>query len=106
MENYLKLLRFLRGHRKLFSVAVATMFVASFFEVFQLSLLVPMVDVIFTHKKIVLPNALPHFIENLVNHLNSMDPARLFPLFIGGFVVLLLFKNILMFGYQYFMGDV
>jgi len=106
MKDYLRLLRFLKNHRKLFAVAVGTMFVASFFEVFQLSLLVPMTDRIFNNKKIIIPNELPEFMRNIVDHFNAMDPQALFPLFLGGFICIILLKNFLVFAYQYLMGDV
>jgi subfamily B ATP-binding cassette protein MsbA len=106
MRNYVKLLRFLNGHRKLFSTAVLTMLVASFFEGFQLSLLVPMTDRIFNNKKIVVPNELPGFIEAGIEKLNSIDQVTLFwafPLFV---IIVLLVKHVFVFGYQYLMSDV
>ncbi len=106
MKNYIKLLSFLKGHRKLFSLAVITMLIASFFEVFQLSLLVPMTDRIFNNRQIIVPNKLPAFITTIIDKLNNLEPQALFPMFIIGFVIVLLLKNILVFGYQYLMGDV
>ncbi len=106
MKDYLRLLHFLKNHRKLFFIAVGTMFVASFFEVFQLSLLVPMTDRIFNNKQIIIPNELPKFMRGIVDHFNAMDPHTLFPLFLIGFVCVILLKNILVFAYQYLMGDV
>ncbi|VAX37258.1 Lipid A export permease/ATP-binding protein MsbA [hydrothermal vent metagenome] len=106
MKNYFKLLKFLKGHEKLFFLAVGTMFIASFFEVFQLSLLAPMTDRIFNNNQIIIPNELPKFFANKVEWFNTMDPKKLFPFFLVGFFVLLLIKNILVFTYQYLMGDV
>ncbi|MBF0522613.1 MAG: ABC transporter ATP-binding protein [Candidatus Omnitrophica bacterium] len=105
MRNYLKLLEFLKGHRKLFTVAVITMFVSSFFEVFQLSLLVPMTDRIFNNKQIVIPNNLPKILIDIVHKLNGIEPATLFPMFLIGFAVMMILKNISIFAYQYFMND-
>jgi len=106
MKNYLKLLRFLEHHRKLFFIAVGTMFVASFFEIFQLGLMVPMTDRVFNNKKMIIPNELPVFAQNFVEKINNMDPQALFPIVLFGFVGLLLLKNILVFAYQYLMSDV
>lgn len=106
MKNYIKLLGFLKGHRKLFSIAVFTMFIASFFEVFQMSMLVPMTDRIFNNKQIVIPNTLPPFAADFVAKLNAIDPHAMFPYFIIGFVFVLILKNGLTFGYQFLMGDV
>ncbi len=108
MKNYLKLLSFLKGHRKLFFMAVGTMFVSSFFEVFNMSLLVPLVDIGFTGKKIVVPNQshLPAFARHTIDRLNAADVHTLIPLLLGAFFILMLTKNALVFGYQYLMGDV
>lgn len=106
MKNYLKLLQFLKGHRKLFFIAVSIMFVASFFEAFQMSMLVPMVDIIFTGKEIVIPNRMPNFVADFIRYLNEMDRMRLLPLLLTGFGVMVVFKNCLVFSYQYLMGDV
>ncbi|HQP10867.1 MAG TPA: ABC transporter ATP-binding protein, partial [Candidatus Omnitrophota bacterium] len=106
MENYIKLLRFLKGHRKLFSVAVLTMLISSFFEGFQLSLLVPMTDRIFNNKKIVVSNQLPGFIQVWIDKFNEVEPATLFWIFPIIVIVVLLLKNIFIFAYQYLMSDV
>ena len=93
MQNYFKLLSFLKGHKRLFTWAVVAMFIASLFESVQLSLLVPLTDRIFTNKTIIPPSKLPPFLMNLVDHLNAIDSHRLF--FYMPFVVffLLLTKN-------------
>ncbi|MBI5023955.1 MAG: ABC transporter ATP-binding protein [Candidatus Omnitrophica bacterium] len=105
MKNYLKLLKFLKAHARLFSVAVATMFVSSFFEGFQLSLLVPMTDRIFNNKPIVIPNQLPAFLANFIERLNSMTPEALFAIFPFVVIIALLIKNLFVFCYQYLMSD-
>ena len=107
MKNYLKMLQFLKGHEKLFVLSVVIMFVASFFEVFQFTMIVPMVDVVFNNKDIAVPNKLPGFIEGVISRLNAVEPTisllvQLSLIFTG----LILFKNLLVFGYQYMMSDV
>ena len=106
MKNYIKLLSFLKGHRKLFSAAVLTMFVASFFEGFSLSLLVPMTDRIFNNKQIVIPNKLPGFVESFIDKLNTTDPMTLFWIFPFAVIGVLLLKHLFVFAYQYLMSDV
>ncbi len=106
MKNYIKLLCFLKGHRRLFSVAVLTMFIASFFEVFQLSLLVPMTDRIFNDKKIMVTNDLPDFIQVWIDKLNAIEPTTMFWIFPILVISGLLLKHIFTFGYQYLMSDV
>jgi len=82
------------------------MFVASFFEGFQLSLLVPMTDRIFNNKKIVVPNQLPGFIQSGIDKLNATDPTTLFWVFPIMVISVLLLKHLFVFGYQYLMSDV
>ena len=53
MQGYLKLLHFLKDHKKLFGVAVVAMFFSSLFEGFQISFLIPVTDRIFNKKEIV-----------------------------------------------------
>src|SRR3989344_2774297 len=105
MRNYFKLLKFLKGHTRLFSVAVVTMLISSFFEGFQLSLLVPMTDRIFNNKPIVIPNKLPAFITGFVDRLNSMTPEAMFAAFPMVVLIGLLIKNLFVFAYQYLMSD-
>ena len=106
MDNYLKLLRFLKDHKKLFGIAVLTMFISSFFEVFSITLMAPLIDVIFNKKKLIVPNELPAFLRRTVDSFNAMDPNQLFPMIVAGFMVMLVLKNILVFAYQYWMNDV
>jgi subfamily B ATP-binding cassette protein MsbA len=82
------------------------MFVASFFEVFQLSLLAPMTDRIFTRKKIIIPNQVPAFAQNIIDKFNNTDPTQILGWILSGFVVMLIIKNLLTFAYQYLMGEV
>ena len=106
MNNYFKLLSFLKNHRKLFSTAVFTMFVASLFEGFQLSLLVPMTDRIFNNKKIATPGNLPEFISAFIDKLNTIEPETMFWIFPVVVICAMVIKHIFIFAHQYLMGDV
>lgn len=106
MKDYFKLISFLKGHLKLFSVAVVVMLVSSFFEVFQFSMLIPLTDRIFTNKKIVIPNQLPQPLTAIIDKLNSIEPQALFPMLLIGFSIVMVIKNVLVILYQYLMSDV
>ena len=73
MKNYFKLLQFLKGHRKRFFTAIIFILLSSTFEGVQLTLILPVIDRIFTNKKIVVPNQVPHFINQIVNYFNAVD---------------------------------
>lgn len=106
MRNYIKLLAFMKNHRKLFSVAVFTMLIASLFEGFQLSLLVPMTDRMFNNKKIAVPNELPGFLQSGVDKLNAIHPDTLWVMFPIMVIGVLIIKHLFIFGYQYLMSEV
>ena len=78
MSNYLKMLRFLKGHQGRFGVAIIFIILSSLFEGVQLSFILPVIDRIFTNKPIIIPNKVPAFLTHLVNKLNSTDPSTLF----------------------------
>lgn len=106
MSDYLKLLRFLKGHTREFSLAVFFMLISSIFEGAQFSLLVPLTDRILTNKKIILPNQVPEFFQNLVDHFNNMDVGTLFWVLPLGFFVMIVIKLATTFCYDYLMNDV
>ena len=99
MNNYLKLLKFLKGHKKLFTWAIVTMFLSSFFEVFQFSLLVPIMDRVVNDRQIIVPNKLPDWIMNIIAFLNGLDGKSMLPPFVIGFFIILVIKNFLVFVY-------
>ncbi|MCB9746820.1 MAG: ABC transporter ATP-binding protein [Candidatus Omnitrophica bacterium] len=109
MKNYLKMLQFLKGHERLFAVAIVIIFFSSFFEVFQIGLAVPLVDIIFTGKEIVVPNEnLPQFIKSFVAYLNDFktDRERALMLFPFVAIFLIIIKNFLIFAYSFVMSDI
>jgi ATP-binding cassette, subfamily B, bacterial MsbA len=106
MGNYFKLLSFLKGHRKRFSIAVVLILFSSLFEGVQLTFMLPVIDRIFTNKKIVIPNQVPPFISGLVDKINSIDVHTLFwmiPLF---FLIMFTIKQVVLFASDYFMNDI
>lgn len=106
MSDYLKLLRFLKGHKREFSIAVFFMLISSVFEGFQFSLMVPLADRILTNKTIVLPNKVPAFFQNIVDTFNNMDVQTLFWVLPLGFFVMIMMKLGTAFCYDYLMNDV
>jgi subfamily B ATP-binding cassette protein MsbA len=108
MKDYLKLLRFLRGHGKLFAAASVLMLLSSLFEGVQFSMMVPLVDRIFTKKPITLPNPelAPDFIVDFIQKLNSTPPDKLLTILVVAFFLLLLTKHIVTFWYSFLMNDI
>jgi len=106
LQGYMKLLRFLKDHKRLFGIAVAAMFFASIFEGFQISFLIPITDRIFNQKEIVLPNDLPQPVMDVVAWLNGISPQTLFWILPFVALGLILVKNFFTFIYGYTMNDV
>jgi len=106
MNKYFKLLVFLKGHTRLFVMAVGMMFLASMFEVFQLGMAPLVIDIIFNKKEIVIPNQLPGFLEDFVAKVNNIDPSTLFNLFPVILIVGILLKQLFVFLHKFFMCDV
>lgn len=106
MKNYFKLLRFLKGHLQRFSLAIFFIFLTSIFEGVQLTLMLPVIDRIFTNKKIVLPNKVPAFITRLVDYFNAVDSHVLFWMIPLAFLCLFAIKQVVTFWSDYLMNDV
>jgi subfamily B ATP-binding cassette protein MsbA len=106
MKNYLKLLEFLKGHLGRFGVAIVFIILSSVFEGVQLSMMLPVIDRIFTQKPIVIPNKVPVFLANIVNQLNSTDVNTLFWMVPLTFIVLFAFKQFVLFWSDYLMNDI
>ena len=106
MKNYIKLLQFLRGHFGIFSLAVVFMMFSTLFEGVQLSMMVPVIDRVFTNKDIVLPGVAPGFIMQLVEKLNSIPQKPLLSILVVSFMGLLIVKHFFTFFHGLFMNDV
>ncbi|MFC1510093.1 ABC transporter ATP-binding protein [Candidatus Omnitrophota bacterium] len=104
MKNYLKLLKFLKGHRKLFSFAVVAMLFGSIFEIFQLSMAVPFMDRMLTNTTSALPNQLPKFLADLLAKFNEVSPDTMYKYFPIVFLGGMLLKHVITFIYQYLMN--
>ena len=106
MKNYFKMLRFLKGHEGRFGWAIVFIVLSSLFEGVQLSFMLPVIDRIFTNKKIILPNKVPAFLNHLVDNLNNTDAQTLFWMIPLGFMVLFCVKQVVLFWSDYLMNDI
>lgn len=106
MKNYLKMLKFLKGHQGKFGVAIIFIILSSMFEGVQLSFILPVVDRIFTNKQIIVPNKIPVFIAHFVDKLNTMDAYTLFKLTPWVFLVMFAIKQVVQFLADYLMNDI
>lgn len=106
MNNYFKLLSFLKAQKRLFLIAVFALFVSSFFEGIQYTILIPLTDRIFNKNQIVFPNGVPDFVRDIVDQLNVMEPATLLNILPWAIVILMLVKHAFVYVSSYLMNDV
>src|SRR3989338_3794189 len=106
MKNYLRLLSFLKGHERLFTVATVLMIISALFEGVQLTMLVPLTDIIFNKRQIVIPHEVPAFVSQFLTYLNQMNPEDLFWQLIVAVIILFLTKHVVSFWHGYFMNDI
>lgn len=106
MKNYLKLLKFLKPQLGLFFIAfVCTSISAALNGITILSIL-PFIDIVFTHKQIVIPTTLPPFISNFIDKLNVMEPAALFNILLVCIIPFFLLKGFFFWLQGYLMNMV
>lgn len=106
MKNYFKLLRFLKGHEGRFGVAIIFIVLSSLFEGIQLSFMLPVIDRIFTNKKIIVPNQVPAFLKSVADQLNNIDSQTLFWIIPFSFLVLFGIKQVVLFWSDYLMNRI
>jgi ATP-binding cassette, subfamily B, bacterial MsbA len=101
------MLEFLKGHQKRFGLAIIFIILSSLFEGVQLSFILPVVDRIFTNKKIILHSHLvPAFINNLIDYLNKTDVYTLFWMTPLCFMILFTIKQVVLYFSDYLMNDI
>ena len=106
MKNYLKLLKFLSKYKKMFGIAVVVMFVSRIFEGFQMSLIVPVMDRIFTKKPIIPPDDVPQSLKEAITWINSINPETMFLALPVVVVAVIILKNMIIYIYSFLMNDI
>ena len=106
MKNYIKLFSLVKGYEKRFTVAFVFILLSSLFEGVQLTMMLPVIDRIFTNKKIIIPNKIPQFLTNAIEWLNVQDPHYLLYFISFTFIILFFFKQIVQFICDFLMNDI
>lgn len=106
MRLYLRLLKFIKPHIWILSLATLFMLLNSVAtNGVSVSMVIPLVDKVIGGKQIVLPAKVPDFVQNIVNTINAMSTGDLFKWLIGFLLVAFLLKAIFTFLQQYLMAD-
>ena len=107
MKDYRKLFRFAKPYYRELILSGFLMGVVTFFDIFRLSAIVPIVDRVFTNKPITFTNAkLPPFLENILSRLNTLEPLKVLYLMLIVVPVALTLRAIVEFLQSYIMSGV
>jgi len=79
------------------------MMVSALFDGVTLSMIMPIADIIFTGKKIIIPASLPGCLKVFVNNLNNIPPFVLLNYIAIGVIILYIFKSFFAFLQGYLM---
>jgi len=106
MNDYFKLLKFVRPYYGLFAIAIICMGFSAIFDGVSLAMMVPLADKVLTNKKIIIPAKLPDFLANLVDNINNTPPEALLSYMVVIVLLLFFLKGIFGFFQSYFMSDI
>ncbi len=107
MKDYRRLFNFSRPYYKALIISGIFMAIVTFFDMFRLGAIVPVIDRIFTNKPIVFNQGkLPLFAENFLNYLNTLPPLKVLYLILIVMPIALIIRAIFDFWQSYIMSDV
>ncbi|MFA4842381.1 MAG: ABC transporter ATP-binding protein [Candidatus Omnitrophota bacterium] len=107
MKDYRKLFKFAKPYYAQLVLAGLCMAMVTFFDVFRLSAIVPIVDRVFTNKPIVFTSGkYPAFLENILFQLNQFTPLKVLYLILIIMPVALAIRAAFEFLQSYVMSDV
>lgn len=106
MQDYLKLLRFVKPYKWLFLLAAICMGLSAIFDGVSLAMMVPLADKVLTNKKIIVPTKLPDGLSSFVDTINNMQPQVLLNYMVIIVLVLFFLKGVIGFYQSYIMSDI
>lgn len=106
MRDFFRLIKFLKPHLGIFMLAIACMFLSALFDGVQIAPAIPMLDVVFTGKKIVFSRPLPGFLTQLIETINAMPRDKLLITILLWLLPLFALKYLSIFIRQYLMTSV
>jgi subfamily B ATP-binding cassette protein MsbA len=106
MQEYLKLLKFVKPYTSLLILASVCMGFSTIFDGISLGMIVPLSDRVLTNKEIVLPIKSPPFLSSLIEKLNSLPPLVVLKGMAVSIILLFLLKGVLFFLQNYLMSMV
>ena len=105
MSTYLRLLRYLKPHLKVFGLAITCMAVSSVLNGIQLGALFPLADRIVTNRAIPAASWFPAWLVGLVNWLNTIEPRTMLTMLAVAIPFLFLLKGLFEIWQNFYMND-
>ena len=105
MSTYVRLLRYLKPHLRVFGLAMACMAISSLLNGVQLGAIFPLADRIITDRTIPIHPWFPHWLAALVGWLNAVPPRTLVTMFALAIPLLFFVKGLFEFWQALFMND-
>jgi len=105
MATYFRLIRYLRPHLGVFSLAIGFMLLSSVLNGLQLGALFPLADRILTNRSIPTPEWLPQWLQGMVMWLNAVEPVKMLTAFALAIPGLFLLKGLGEFWQSFLMQD-
>ncbi len=105
MSTYLRLLRYLKPHLRVFWLAVGCMAVSTLLGGIQLGAIFPLADRILTNATVPTPSWLPAGFERLVAWLNAVDAIVVLTAFAVAIPILFFLKGLFEFWQTFYMND-
>ena len=96
----------MRPYCSLFLLALICMVFSAIFDGVSLAMIVPVVDIVLTGKKIVIPTKVPLFLENFILAMNKTEPLVLLVYMAIAIIVLFILKGLFAFLQGYLMSDI
>ncbi|MCX5704758.1 MAG: ABC transporter ATP-binding protein [Candidatus Omnitrophica bacterium] len=107
MKNYNKLFIFARPYTGQLIISGIFMGIVTFFDIFRLSAIVPVIDRIFTNRQITFNNGkFPAFVQNILNYLNNLEPIKVLYLILIIMPIALIIRSVFEYLQSYIMSDV
>ena len=105
MSTYLRLLRYLKPHLRVFGLAMVCMVISSVLGAIQLGPIYPIADRIITNQAIPTPAWLPGWLVDVVAWLNAVPPQAMLIMIAVGIPVLAFLKGLFEFLQTFYMND-
>lgn len=107
MQQYLRLIGYVRNHMRIFLVSVGAMLLTSLFKSSPITMLIPLIDRIIADRPVVLPQTqgIPDFVLRIIDQINAMPRLVMLNWIIGSAVVLTLLKGVTLYWQTYLMND-